>query len=138
MRRTGDLYLQPLSQQVVPKLRVLTQKSETVLQLQTHGTTRGKTQQASVPLFIRCCNSPSLDPMGYHGSNLWHGVANKLMDKCKCSEHLVPVPPKSPEEVHQLLDKCNPPPMEASRALLRAGASQHAKAPVSYTPCMLH
>ena len=31
------------------------------------------------------------------------------MDKHKCPELLVPVPPKNPEEARQLLDKCKTP-----------------------------
>ena len=30
------------------------------------------------------------------------------MDKYKCPEHLVPMPRKTPEEVHQLLDNTEP------------------------------
>lgn len=47
--------------------------------------------------------------MEYCGSNLWHSVAKKsLMDKYKCSELLVLVPPKSPVEVYQLLKEADP------------------------------
>lgn len=40
------------------------------------------------------------------------------MDKYKYPEHLVPPPPKNPEEVPQLPNKCKP--HEASQALLSA------------------
>lgn len=40
------------------------------------------------------------------------------MDRHKCPEHLVAAPPKNPEDVHQLLDKCKP--HEAPWALLSA------------------
>lgn len=34
--------------------------------------------------------------MGIDGSNPWCNVTKKLIDKYKCPEHLVPVPPKNP------------------------------------------
>lgn len=48
--------------------------------------------------------------MGYYGFNPWCDVAKKLMGKYECPEHLVPAPPKTPEEVgNQLLGKCKAP-----------------------------
>ena len=54
------------------------------------------------------------------------------MDKYNCCEHLVPAPPKNPEAVHQLLEKCKKP-MEASWVLLSPGAHQHAKSLVIHS-----
>ena len=55
--------------------------------------------------FPHYCHSSSPNPMEYYVSDSWCDVAKKLMEKHKCSEHLVLVPPESPEKVHQLLDK---------------------------------
>lgn len=68
--------------------------------------------------------------MGYYGSNLWCGIAKKLMIN-KYPEHLVPARPKNPEEAHQLHDK-----RKIHRCFLdiiQYHASQHAKSLV-YAP----
>lgn len=90
------------------RLCVLTQKSEITFQVETNGTTRGKIQKVLQSLChhlaqYRCFASPDL---GYCGSSPWQDVAKILMDKYKCPERLVPEPPKNPEEIYQLLDKC--------------------------------
>jgi len=48
---------------------------------------------------LPCCHSSSLDPIEYYGSDYWCCVLEKLMEKYKCPGHLVPAPPKDPEEV---------------------------------------
>lgn len=55
--------------------------------------------------FTPYCCSLSPDPMGYYDPNPWCDVAKKIMDKYKCPEHLVPMPPKNPEKIDQVFDK---------------------------------
>ena len=49
------------------------------------------------------------------------------MDNCKCSEHLVPVPSGTPEEIQQLLHKCKIP-IGTSWVWLGSTARQQARA----------
>lgn len=130
----------------MPKLYVLTQKSEIGLQLEANGTTKGKynrgLQFLSPFTHYNCYLSP--DPMGYYGSNPWCGIA-KILTTNKCSEHLVPVCPTNPEEVHWLCDKSKT--HRCFLGIIQCHGSQHTKTLVyaperpsefSQRPCEYH
>lgn len=81
---------------------VLTQKSEIALHLEISVIIRGKYYRGLWPLchhFTHYCSSSSPKLRVYCGSNPWYDVTKKLMGKYKCSEHLVPEPPKNPAVV---------------------------------------
>lgn len=65
--------------------------------------------------------------MVYCGPSPWHNVGKILMGKYKCPEHLVAAPPKNPEMVDQLPDKCKNP-YESFLAIVWCQGYQHVKA----------
>lgn len=99
------------------RLCFLIQKSEITLQPET---TRRKWyhQRENTPEaclsslchhFTQYYHSWYADLIGHHGSNLWHDVANKLIDKYKCPKCLVISISEEHLSITPLFDKCKVP-----------------------------